>query len=141
MKEKIGIWIDHRRAWIIIPAAKRTKATVIQVESGIEEHTHMASGLRSDITPGSMDRMAEDNHQRNIQQHLHKFYDQVVGKMIEAKTIVIFGPGQAKVELKNRLADLRPGWNNAEVRPAEKMTQTQIVNWVKNYQPEKVMTA
>ena len=142
MKEKIGVWIDHRRAWIIVPAAKkRMKATVIQVESDIEEHTHVASGLRSEITPGSMDRMAEDNHQRNIQQHLHRYYDQVIEKMVEAKNMVIFGPGLAKVELKNRMKELRPSWRIPEVEPAEKMTQTQIVTWVKNYKPVKVMAA
>ncbi|MBU1109875.1 MAG: hypothetical protein KKB51_24555, partial [Candidatus Riflebacteria bacterium] len=67
MKEKIGVWIDHRKAWIVIPSGKRgVEPTTVQVESGIEEHAHIAKGLRSNITPGSKDRASEDNHQRNV---------------------------------------------------------------------------
>ncbi|NCB40094.1 MAG: hypothetical protein EOM80_15140 [Erysipelotrichia bacterium] len=142
MKEKIGVWIDHRRAWVVTPAGKKGKeTTTVQVESGLEEHAHIAKGLRSNILPGSMDKTSEDNHQRNMQEHLATYYDQVIEKMSDAKSIVIFGPGQAKIELKKRIRTQRPTWNTPDVEPADKMTSQEIAELVNNYKPCKTMTA
>ena len=142
MKEKIGVWIDHRKAWIVIPAGKRREGTTtVQVESGVEEHTHVARGIRTNITPGSMDKASEDNHQRNIQQLLAKYYDKVIENMCGAKAILIFGPGMAKVELKNRIKSERPNWNTPEIEPADRMTSQEIVERMLNYEPGKTMSA
>lgn len=142
MKKKIGVWIDHRRAWIAIPTGKKgVKATTIQVESDIDEHAHISKGLRSNITPGSMDRTSEDNHQRNIQTHLAKYYDQVIANMCDAEAILIFGPGQAKIELKNRIKAERPTWNTPDIEPADKMTSQEIIERLLKYEHVKTMVA
>ncbi|NLF95425.1 MAG: hypothetical protein GX569_01730 [Candidatus Riflebacteria bacterium] len=142
MKEKIGVWIDHRKAWIVIPAGKKgVNSSIMQIESGIEDHTHIAKGMRTDITPGSNDRTSEDNHQRNIQEQLARYYDRVIGNMTEAQYILIFGPGQAKVELKNRIKSQKPTWSTPEVEPADRMTSQEIVARIMQYQPYKTMTA
>jgi stalled ribosome rescue protein Dom34 len=142
MKEKIGVWIDHRKAWIVVPSGKRREnATTVQVESGIEDHTHIAKGVRTDITPGSMDKPSEDKHQRNIQEQLARYYDRVIDNMCEARSILVFGPGQAKVELKNRIKSQRPTWNTPEIEPADRMTSQEIVERMLQHQPYKTMTA
>ncbi len=142
MKERIGVWIDHRKAWIVVPGSRKGgDYTVAQVESGIEEHTHIARGVRTDITPGSMDRVSEDNHQRNIQEQLTRYYDRVIENMTEAKYILVFGPGQAKIELKNCIRSQRPTWSTPEVEPADRMTSQEVVARVMQYQPYKTMTA
>lgn len=142
MKEKIGVWIDHRKAWIVVPAGKRREnTTVVQVESGIEEHTHIARGVRTAITPGSMDKTSEDKHQRNIQEQLARYYDRVIDNMCEARSILIFGPGPAKVELKNRIRSQKSTWNTPEIEPADRMTSQEIVERMLQYQPNKAMTA
>lgn len=142
MKEKIGVWIDHRKAWIVVPAGKRREnTTVVQVESGIEEHAHIARGVRTNITPGSLDKASEDKHQRNIQEQLARYYDRVIDNMCEARSILIFGPGPAKVELKNRIRSQKSTWNTPEIEPADKMTSQEIVERMLQYQPYKTMTA
>ncbi|MBU1109643.1 MAG: hypothetical protein KKB51_23380, partial [Candidatus Riflebacteria bacterium] len=61
--------------------------------------------------------------------------------MSDAKAILIFGPGQAKNELKNRIKTERPTWNTPDIEPADKMTSQEIVERLLNYRPYKAMAA
>jgi hypothetical protein len=139
MKKGIGIWVDHRKAVIVSPVKPTPK--LWRVDSDIEDHTKISKGWRPNMASGSMDFVAEDHHQRNIQDHLNKYYDEVINSMGEPEQILIFGPGPAKVELKKRLESMRPEWPEPVIEPADRMTENEIIQKVKEYYKPKTMTA
>ena len=58
---------------------------------------------------------------------LNRFYDEVVSSMRDAEEILILGPGEAKDELKKRLAKAKLAGRIVGIEAADKMTDPQIV--------------
>ena len=50
----------------------------------------------------------------------------MIGHIKDAESILIFGPGEAKDELKKRLGEKKLGARVEKVEPADKMTDKQI---------------
>jgi len=46
---------------------------------------------------------ADDSHQREYTHHLNQYYAKVIAAVGHAEALLIFGPGEAKGELKKRL--------------------------------------
>ena len=118
MKTTAGLWIDHKRAVIAFVVGKETEVKLIS--SNIEKH-HRQSGVS---TPA-------DIRQRESTQHLNVYYDEVVSCIRQAESILIFGPGEAKGELKKRLEKDNLGGRIVGIEPADKMTDPQIVAQVR----------
>ena len=97
MNSNAGLWIDHKEAIIVFAAneagaAEETK----RMESGMEKHGRYSGHTAED---GS----AENQRDRQFATHLDQYYDKVIAQLHEAKSILIFGPGEAKGEFKKRL--------------------------------------
>jgi hypothetical protein len=78
-------------------------------------------------------RAAARRSTRNVTGHeLDGFYDDVIRQCGEPDALLLFGPGEAKLQLKDRL-----GRSNAErivaVESADKLTDPQIVAKVKEH--------
>jgi hypothetical protein len=69
MKRDVGLWIDHRKAVIVIVADDGEETKLI--ESDMEKHVRFASGSDED---GS----AEDMRDRHFVNHLGRYYDRVI---------------------------------------------------------------
>jgi hypothetical protein len=121
MKTVVGLWIDHRRAVIVSVAGN---AENIQRISSNVEHRHRHSG-----TPGP----ADDARQRELTEHLNRYYEEVVSRIRDAESILIFGPGEAKGELKARLEKDHLGGRVVGVETFDKMTDPQIVAKVRGH--------
>ena len=115
MKKTVGLWIDHKKAVIVFLGGKDPETKL--VTSNIEKH-HRQSGV---ATP------ADDIRQRELTVELNRFYDEVVSSMRDAEEILILGPGEAKDELKKRLAKENLGGRIVGIEAADKMTDPQIV--------------
>jgi hypothetical protein len=76
---------------------------------------------------------ADDIRQRVFTGHLNLYYDAVIAALGDAEAILIFGPGEAKGELKRRLERKKMGKLIAAVEPADKMTRPQIAASVRAY--------
>jgi hypothetical protein len=63
--------------------------------------------------------------------NLANYYDEVIACIGDAETILIFGPGEAKGELKKRMERDKIGIRIVAMETADKMTQPQIVAKVK----------
>lgn len=135
MKKGIGLWIDHKKAVIIVP--RKNSIETLYVESNIENHTHISSGKLSHKECGSQDYWVEDSYQRHIRERLAKYYDEIIHAIEDADSILIFGPGEAKVELKKHIAQKKPNWQIAAVEAADKMTDWEIADKVLNYFSQK----
>lgn len=135
MKKGIGVWIDHRNAVIVVPTKRH--AETIEINSDIEEHTHISTGKLSHKDCGAQDIRAEDNYQRHVKDRLSRYYDQILQKMGNPESVLLFGPGEAKVELKKRMKMEKPTWDIAAVEAAPKMSNHEIVDKVLLYFSQK----
>jgi hypothetical protein len=117
MKSRVGLWIDHQKAVIvtITDAGEETN----QITSHMEKHVRFASG-------SSEDGSAEDVRDRQFDNRLNSYYDDVLARLREAESILIFGPGEAKGELQARLEHEGLKGRIVEIETTDKMTDRQI---------------
>ena len=125
MKKKIGLWIDHRET-IIVTLGEQGEETR-RIESGMEKHVRFSGGS------GSENGSGEDQRDRRFTNYLNSYYDEVIAYMREAESILIFGPGEAKGELKTRLESQKLGERIIDVETKDKMTDRQIAAKVRQY--------
>ncbi len=117
MNRQAGVWIDHREAFIVF-AGEGEKAT--QVASGVEASVRFSGGNRPS------DGQADDQRDGKMKEHLNRFYDEVISRIGEARSLLIFGPGEAKGELESRLAHKGLGSRVVGVEAMDRMTVPQI---------------
>jgi hypothetical protein len=118
MKKKAGLWIDHRKAVIVI--VTEAGEEIKEITSNMEKHVRFTNGT------GSEDGSTEDVRDRQFGNHLNSYYDRVVAVIHDADTIQIFGPGEAKGELKKRLEREGLKGRVLAVETMDKMTDRQI---------------
>ncbi len=117
MKKDIGLWIDHRKAVVVIVSDKGEE--VKEITSHMEKHVRYSD----DASEGGS---AEDVRDRQFGNSLNSFYDSVVAVIRDGDTVQIFGPGEAKGELKKRLENGNYKGHILAVETADKMTDRQI---------------
>ena len=128
MNKKVGLWLDHNKA--VIVSISDTGEERKRIISGMEDFLHF-SGNR----PG--DSSAKDARDPRFLNHLNGYYDQVIAHIGDAKSILIFGPGEAKYELKKRLEDEGMLDNIVSVEDAESLTDRQVVKKVRERFPAR----
>lgn len=124
MQTKVGVWIDHRKAVVVVVTEDGEEIGLII--SKVEEQLR-----RSGDSPlkGSFEAQrvpADDRRQRALTQYLNIYYDAVITCIREADSILIFGPGEAKNELEKRLEKSNLGGRIAGIETADKMTDKEI---------------
>jgi hypothetical protein len=131
MKTIAGLWIDHRKA-IIVTVSDRGEETRLII-SKVEKQPARVGGIRSTQPYKSRTVPADDSQQRTFTGHLNVYYDAVIAGIRNAESILIFGPGEAKGELKKRLQRSRLDGRVAGVETKDKMTDRQIAAEVHGY--------
>jgi len=131
MKNEVGLWVDHRKAVIVMLEDK--KETVQIILSNMEKHTRFSSGAHSDTPNDVNGSTAEDIRDRQFDLHLNKFYSELAFRIRESDSILIFGPGEAKVEFAAYLKHEKLGDKIAAVDTVDKMTDRQISAKVHDY--------
>jgi hypothetical protein len=116
MKGNVGLWIDHRKA-VIVSLTDRVQKTK-RIISGMEKHVRFSGGAGK--------TSAEDQRDRRFTGKLDRYYDKVVSCIRDADSLLILGPGEAKVELKTRLESQGLGERIAGIETVDKMTDHQI---------------
>jgi hypothetical protein len=131
MKTKVGLWIDHEQA--IIEALTSAGEAMLTIKSKVEKQPGRYGGIRS-ITPyETQQKSADDSLQRRYTGQLNIFYDAVIASVREATEILIFGPSEAKGELKRRLVRNGLGGRVVGVETTGKMTDRQVAAKVKKH--------
>ena len=131
MKTTIGLWIDHRKAVIVTVSNKREKINVI--ESMVEKQPGRIAGVRSTTRFEAQKVQADDSRERKFSGQINTYYDEVVLAVGEAESILLFGPGEAKGELKKRLEEKKLGGRIEAVETEDTMTDRQIAAKVRDY--------
>lgn len=130
MSSKIGVWVDHR------------EAILVKLSDSGEDIVHIQSGAESQLRRSSYNKtgpfeplnvVADDTRENIFRTELNTFYDEVASHLSHAGSILIFGPGEAKKELKNRIAAKHPVTGNIVVETADSMTEAQVVAQVRKH--------
>ena len=116
MTKEVGVWIDHRKAVVAIIAGKTEEMR--QVASHLEKHVRYSGRAQEDS--------AEDQRDRRFTGHLNKYYDEVVACVRDADSVLILGPGEAKIELRERLGEEGLRGRIVGIETADKMTDRQV---------------
>jgi hypothetical protein len=127
MNRNAGLWIDHKEAIIVFAAneadgAEETK----RMQSGMEKHVRYSGRAASE-------GVAEDQRDRKFASDLDLYYDEVIAQLKDATSILIFGPGEAKGELKKRMEHKGLGDAIVGVETTDKMTDNQIAAKVREH--------
>lgn len=130
MKSAAGLWVDHRQAIIVTLSAEGEKTE--HIRSGMEKHVRFSGGSRFD---GGGTSQEEDQQDRRFENQLNQYYDKVVACVREADAILIFGPGEAKGELQQRLEHEQLSKRIVGVETTDKMTDRQIAAKVRHHFP------
>ena len=86
---QIAIWVDHREA-IVATFTDAHLQREGELFSGVSPHTH----------GGGWSQQRFESHRRATLDH---FYDEIIQTLNGADDIIIYGPGQAKYELEQRI--------------------------------------
>ena len=123
MSHKVGIWIDHQKAVIVSASADRVTSRTLESEVG-------SHGRYSSSGDGGGEKRYEERHG----QHLDRYYDEVISQLGQPEALLIFGPGEAKVELKERLSRSKAlSERTIDIETTDKLTDPQIVAKVKEH--------
>ena len=131
MNVKAGLWIDRKKAVIMVISGKNEK--IVTLESEYKKSFRSATG-KDDSNPNGKENVTPDDIQeRAYTEHLGNYYDKVISSLGKAESVYIFGPGEPKGELVKRIRIRRFAGHVAGIEPAGKMTDRQIVAKVRGY--------
>jgi hypothetical protein len=130
MNMTAGLWIDHRKAVIAIVSAEGEET--LEIKSNVEEQAGRFAGVRSTAHYGQQS-LAEDSHEREFMGHLNNYYAEVIAAIRDAESILLFGPGEAKGELRKRIERDKLGGHIIAIETVDKMTDRQIAAKVREY--------
>jgi hypothetical protein len=123
MNRMAGVWIDHKKA--VIVSESEGHVTTKTVESDVAAHPRFG-GQQG----GGGEKKYEDKHRQDLEQ----FYDEVIDHLGKPEALLIFGPGEAKLQLKERLGRSRAASQPVvEIETADKLSDAQIVAKVKEH--------
>ena len=129
MNKKVGLWLDQNKA--VIVSITDTGEERKRITSGMEHYVHFSSNGPGD---GSAKKDARDPRFLN---HLSEYYDKVIAHIGDAKSIQIFGPGEAKYELEKRLESEGKLENIVSVDEAGSLTDHRIAIRVRERFPAR----
>ena len=125
MKKEVGLWMDHRKAVIVVVTDKGEEIKLIV--SKVEKQLRRSGGSPLKGPHEASQVPADDSRERAFTGHLNIYYDAVIASIRDAEAILILGPGEAKVELKKRLESEELGGRIVGIETVDKMTDRQIV--------------
>ena len=131
MKTQVGVWIDHRKAVIVV--VTDTGEEIRLIISKTEKQLRRAGDSPLKGPYEAQQVPADDSRERKLTGHLNIYYDAVIAGIREADSLLIFGPGEAKGELTKRLERHHFSGRIVGSETADKMTQRQIAAKVRQY--------
>jgi len=135
MRTKVGLWIDHKKAIIVAVTDKGEEIGLIV--SKVEKQLQRSGDSPLKGRYESYKVPADDRRQRMFTIHLNIYYEAVIACLRDAESILLFGPGEAKGELKKRLEKKKLGGRIVGVETVDKMSDRQIAAKVRQYFAEE----
>lgn len=125
MMTRAGVWIDHENAIVVAltnadPEFKkfRTRATSPDSNEGGEREQH-------DYSPN--DFIPEDRRERKLENERKEMHKEVLAYLGDVDSLLIIGPGEAKVEFRKYLTAKGKRGIVVEIETSDKMTDRQLI--------------
>ena len=131
MSTQLGLWIDHRKA--IVVAITEQGEKIEEIVSSVEKQLQRAGDRPLEGDYEVVQVPADNRRQRDFTKHLNIYYAAVITVIRDAESILIFGPGEAKGELKEQLEKNHLGGYIVDIETVDKMTNPQIAAKVRQY--------
>lgn len=132
MARHVGIWADHERAFIV--SIKNHEEKIICLESGVGGHFRLSGGSRSSTPYGPQEVSSERKMDERHRHHLRRYYRRIIHTIRDADRVFIFGPGEARTELKKEIKKSKELSSRiVGLEPADKMTEKQILAKVRAF--------
>ena len=128
MDRNVGLWIDHKQAFAIWSHDGRVEV----IPSRIEPPAHSGGTQLG----GKLNQKAdvELHHNERFRLQLSKYYQQVMSALKGADSILIMGPGKAKIELEKALKKNKDMQKRIrKVQTTDKMTRNQMIAYVRKF--------
>ena len=129
MDRNVGVWIDHKQAYLIWYKEGRVET----IASNLEPPAHFSGGTQ---LGGKLNQKGdlELRHNDRYKLQLHKYYEQVIAALKDVNSIFIMGPGEAKVEFEKVLKRHKAMQERLlKVETADKMTKNQMIAHVRDF--------
>ncbi len=129
MNRNVGLWIDHKQAYAIWSKDGRVEV----IPSHIEPPAHYSGGTQ---LGGKLNQKAdmELRHNDRFRLQLNKYYQQVMSALKNADSILIMGPGKAKIELEKAIKKNKSMQKRIlKVETVDKMTKNQMIAYVRKF--------
>lgn len=133
VKKYVGIWLDHREAFVVYflknqPLNNQNQEIIERIESKTERRVRLSGGSRSRKTHYGPQDISVDNKQEDrVKGQLRKYYQEIIKRISDADRILIFGPGEAKFELKKEIEKFKHLTGKIKMmETTDKMTMRQI---------------
>ena len=130
MRANAGLWIDHREAIIVV--LSETGEETKRIQSSVEWQLRR-SGEPSNGSFEAQEMPADDSREREYTGHLAHYYDEIISYLRDVGSILIFGPGEAKGELKKRFEKHKSDTRTIAMETADKMTEPEVVAQVRQH--------
>ena len=131
MTKNIGLWIDHKKAIIVIQSEQGED--IQKIESGVGRHVRYRGAPHSKSPYSAQYQQGDDQLDNKFTEQLNKYYDKVIAYIRAAEAVLIFGPGEAKGELEKRMAHEKVKVQIVGIETADKLTDAQVATKVRKY--------
>ena len=130
-KTLAGLWIDHREAVVVLMSGKGQETKRIK---SLAEKQLRRSGTSPAESPFEAQLVpADDSREREYTGHLANYYDEVISCIRPAEAIMLFGPGEAKGELRKRIERDKLDLRITRFETSDKMTEREISQKVRRH--------
>src|SRR5678816_4780750 len=109
MNLKVGVWIEHSKAVIVTTSLNGVSAKTLESEVGPHARYSGRAAYPDADGPqtGGSERKGgrgEKKYEQRYEEHLDRYYDEVIRQLGSPQALFIFGPGEAKLQLRERLS-------------------------------------
>jgi len=138
-KKSIGLWLDYNKAFIV--SIINGKESVLFIKSNVIGRYRLYGGSRGHTPFGAQDVSCERKIIERRKKQLQQYYEMIITFIQDARQIYIFGPGEAKKELKNKMNQSKELYNKiVGIETVDKMTKRQIATKVRQFFSKSIKT-
>ena len=132
MAQKVGIWIDKRKAVII--TTEGGGKIIKTIKSDVEEF-NPAGGSGTRMKGGPQDVVQDSRYTEREKHQLNEYFESIAEALSDVDQLVIFGPAQTGHKLGTHLSEHNRKLHGIlrSIEKADSMTDAQLVEWVRQY--------
>jgi len=130
MGKNVGVWLDKEKAYVI--SVNGGKHQIEKIESNVESRVRYEGETKSYSRVGGMVVNPSKKKTKREKHQLSQYMADLSCKLTGVEKLLIFGPADAKKELKKTLIK-RKDKPAISLESADHMTENQMVARVKDY--------